>query len=152
MKLALNSATLIKLPTRLSDLSSASVLCSFAMTDEDFLLWRQSNLHAISLTVTFQTENLNLLVLSLFQIGMQEVYMLGHTQNLQLPCKTNGTLGQVNSLLDPLNSLIVPKSTKSEDPFFFSNCLCVQNAGNAYPGHSSPPKMCFGYMCLYIVQ
>ena len=47
---------------------------------------------------------------------------------VQLPCETNATLGQVNFLLDLLVSLNVPKSTRSEGPFYFPvifSLLCV---------------------------
>ena len=53
-----------------------------------------------------------------------------------IACKANGTLNQVDSSLDLLISLKVPKSTRSEDPFFSSSLLpslCVRNVGKAYP-------------------
>ena len=89
------------------------------MTVKDFLLSWQPNLHTIFSTVAVQTENMHLAVLPLFQTGMQELFMPWYTQNLQLPWKTNGTLGQVDSSLNIVISLKVPKSTRSEDPFFF---------------------------------
>ena len=52
------------------------------MTVKDFPLSWQPNLHAIFPTVTFRTENLNLIVLPLFQVGRHEFYMPWYSQNL----------------------------------------------------------------------
>ena len=88
----------------------------FQMTVEDFLCRRQPNLHANFLTVTFRAEHLSLMVLSLFQVGMQIIlHVLLYTE----PYDCMLGVGQVDFSLDLLISLKVPKSNRSEDPFFF---------------------------------
>ena len=154
MKLALNSATFLKLPTWLSLFRfSPMFVCKCSV--QDFSLSWEPNLRTISSTVTFQAENWHLAVLLLFQDGMQELYMPWHTQKLQLPCKVSGTLDQVDSSLDLLISVTVPKSTRSEDPFFFQFSspfsMCTK-CWQGLPWASSPSKMYLSYMRLYIVQ
>ena len=85
-----------------------------------------------------------------FQIGIQELYMPWYTQKLQLPCKANGLLDQVDSSLDLLISLKVPKSTRSQDPFFFPVLFSLLYLYEMLA--SSPSKMYLSYMRLYIVQ
>ena len=94
----------------------------FQMTVEDFPRRRQPNLHANFLTITVRAEHLSLLVLPLFRLQCNNFTCPVIHRTLQLPCKTNhGILGvgQVDFSLDLLISLKVPKSNRSEDPFFF---------------------------------
>ena len=58
------------------------------MTVEDFSFSWQTNLHFISSIDTFQAENLHFVVLFLFQIGMQELYIPWYIQTFQLPLQS----------------------------------------------------------------
>ena len=127
------------------------------MTVEDFPLSRKPNLHAFRIYMTFGAEHLNLMVLPFFPVCyviilhtlLKWCYIINRT--FRLPCKINhSTPDQVDFSLDLL------KSTRSEDPFFFSSSLlptlCVRNIGKAYPMSMPLFHVYLIYMHLYIVQ
>ena len=107
----------------------------FQITAEDFPLLRQLNLHANFLTVIFLANQLRLMVLPFSPVQCNNFTCPVIHKTFRLPCKTNhGTPGRVDISLDFLISLKVPKSTRSENSFFFpvlfslarpTLCLCL---------------------------
>ena len=103
----------------------------FQMTVEDFPCRGQPNLHTNFLTVTFRAEHLSLIVLPRFRLQCNNFTCPVIHRTLRLPCKVNHAIpgiGQVDFSLDLLISLKVPKSNRSEDPFFpvLLPALCVE--------------------------
>ena len=123
------------------------------MTIEDFRCRGQPNLDSNFLTVTFRAELLSLIVLPLFRLQCNNFTCPIIHRSLRLPCKTNHDIlgiGQVDFSFDLLISLKVPKSNRSEDPFFFRVHFLLLHVGNSYP---APFLLVYVvYMRVYIVQ
>ena len=137
MKLALNSATFIKLLTLLSEFVSTSVQCSFP-NDR----WRSSPFVTTKFThhffnCYFLSWKLHLVVFHLFQIGMQELYMLWHTRETSIAIQSQWYTrpsGFLTRSSDQSESSQVNQTRRS---IFLSSyllpSLCVRNVLASFP-------------------
>ena len=124
--------------------SSFSPMFIFEWPLKIFPCCGQPDLHTNFLTVTFRAEHLSSILLSIFRLQCNNFTCPVIQRTLRLPCKTNhGVLGvgQVDFSLDLLIGLKIPKSDRSEDPFFFSvhfSLLCVLKCWQLLPYAFSP--------------